>query len=152
MINIDGVPQDPIPLLDLTSSWARNVSVALPVSAIGEIKTIGFQVISGMDGIFQSIVDIDNVEFIHLPDVPEPVDLGAVVDAFNSGVQDVRQFGQISGLIGEAFGADLPLFEESVADLASAANKFVEPFLNDLGQVNDLTELNDALAALNLAI
>jgi len=66
--------------------------------------------------------------------IPEDsTDFDDLVDVFNIGIQGLRQSGNISSVVDTAFGADLPLLEETVGDMTAASQKFVTPFLRDIG-------------------
>jgi Ca2+-binding RTX toxin-like protein len=72
------------------------------------------------------------------------------VQAFNAGVQQVRQGDQIVDLVNASLGTNLPLIEESVAQLVDAAERFATPFLEDLNDVvsGELAELEAMLVSL----
>ncbi len=78
-----------------------------------------------------------------------PVDFDDIVDVFNLGIQGVRQSGNLSSIANSAFDADLPLVEQSVAGMASAAERFSTPFLQDIGSSE--FQLSELAADVNLA-
>ena len=150
-ITIGGQSLAPIALASVTSSWDAGRTVAIPPSLVDDVHLITFQVDPGVDGLFQSIVVLDNIDLL-LDQATGNPDIGSVVQAFNDGISDVRQAGQISNLANIALGADLPLIEESVAQISDAADRLATPFLTDIQTSSSLSEVSDALSSLGFQV
>jgi Ca2+-binding RTX toxin-like protein len=82
-----------------------------------------------------------------------------IINAFNSGIQGVRQFSQITTLVNQGLGFDIPIVEESVAQITCAADIFETPFNNELVDsssagvavnISSFSALNDATAAASI--
>lgn len=138
VLYVNGVPQDPIPLQDFSSNWARNVSLPLPPSTQGKAVTLGIGVIPVAGG-FQSIVDLDNVTLVVQPP-PTP---NEIVNTLNSGLPLLEQ------LPGASLGADLPLLEDSFAELTKATEHFDSLFGQPLSTPADLQDISNQLTSLS---
>ena len=75
-----------------------------------------------------------------------------LVSAFNIGLDQMQTPSRIRGVVNQGLGQDIPLFDESVADLLKAEERFSLPFLNDLSNSTSLPALEGDLELLNFSI
>lgn len=136
--------EDPtlLPLAEVTTSWFTRTVQVRP-SLRSQAHTIQFKVLPGENGVFETIVDIDNVDVVSQ-------DFDSIATIFNSAVTSLLGSGNLGSILDTSLGFDLPLIDENPLDLLDFGTvplkeAFEKPFGFNINPDWDLGELTDAL-------
>lgn len=75
-----------------------------------------------------------------------------IVNAFNSGLAFMRQPSQVSNIVNQVFGIQLPVVADSISEIVGAAEKFVAPFFGSIDDDSSSSSIQNDLANLGFTV